>query len=186
MNNYQIQALQCCNKSETLYEDAQHAGYGLMTEVGELLDTYKRNKFYKTPLDNKNLIEEVGDILWYLSLGYHSINMEMPASPPGTGSMDPVPLDILLAKFAHHAANFFSIVHMYKNSWEDEQLDYDLTRIYAYLNVYVQQELVITIVEAGNINLEKLAKRYPDMVFSTEKALNRDVVNELSHIEEKE
>lgn len=182
MNNYQKQALQAKTETETLYEDAQHAGYGLMTEVGKMLDMYKRDKFYKIPLDNKNLIEEVGDILWYLSLGYHSINMEMPATPPSTGSMDlVVSLDTLLAKLAHHAANFFSIVMMYKNSWEEEQLDYDLARIYAYLNVYVQQELVITIVEAGNINLEKLAKRYPGMVFSTEKTLE----NELDHIKEK-
>jgi NTP pyrophosphatase (non-canonical NTP hydrolase) len=187
MNQYQIQALQTRAGTETPYEDAQHAGYGLMTEVGEMLDTYKRHQFYKKDLDTKNLIEEVGDVLWYVSVGYHSIGKEMPVNPPLIAEKNledlDLPLNKLLAKLAHHAANFFSITMMYPETWQEEQLDYDLDRIYSYLTCFTRQELGVDIEEAAKANLEKLAKRYPGKTFSVEKALNRDTEHELSHIE---
>lgn len=186
MNNYQLQALQTRVGTETPYEDAQHAGFGLMTEVGEILDTYKRHQFYKTLLDTKNLIEEVGDVLWYISVGYHSLGKEMPISPstiPGVVKREEEwGRNKLLAKLTHHVANFFSIIMLYPETWQEEQLDYDLDRIYIYLALYTKQELGVDIEEAAKANLEKLAKRYPEKTFSTERALNRDKENELSHI----
>lgn len=189
MNNYQIQALQTKPTSENLYEDAQHAGFGLMTEVGEMLDTYKRHQFYKKDLDTKNLIEETGDVLWYLSIGYHSIGKEMPETPPEPTTHPSVltivtdDVNRILAKLAHHAANFFSITMMYPETWKNEQLEYDLDRLYYYLDVYATIFLDIKLQEAADANIEKLAKRYPEKTFSVERALNRDTVNELSHIE---
>lgn len=48
--------------------DAQHGIIGLVTEIGELADTYKKCIFYNQDLDIENAKEELGDILWYLSL----------------------------------------------------------------------------------------------------------------------
>lgn len=45
-----------------------HGSQGLATESGELTDTIKRHIFYNAPLDKVNMIEEVGDALWYLAL----------------------------------------------------------------------------------------------------------------------
>ena len=45
-----------------------HALFGLMTEVGELVDGYKRAVFYNQPLDTTNVVEKAGDILWYLAI----------------------------------------------------------------------------------------------------------------------
>ena len=45
-----------------------HAGLGLGTEVGEFQDALKRHLFYGIPIDRTNLIEELGDILWYVAL----------------------------------------------------------------------------------------------------------------------
>lgn len=44
-----------------------HCIMGLGTEVGELTDAYKRHLFYGTKLDNVNVEEEMGDVLWYLA-----------------------------------------------------------------------------------------------------------------------
>ena len=46
----------------------EHAIMGLVTEAGELTDALKRYKFYKQKLDRVNLIEEAGDIMWYLAI----------------------------------------------------------------------------------------------------------------------
>jgi NTP pyrophosphatase (non-canonical NTP hydrolase) len=45
-----------------------HGILGLMTEVGELTDQLKKHIFYGAPLDEKNIFEELGDILWYVAL----------------------------------------------------------------------------------------------------------------------
>jgi len=44
-----------------------HHVLGLGTEAGEVQDAFKRHIFYGTPLDRVNIIEECGDVLWYLS-----------------------------------------------------------------------------------------------------------------------
>lgn len=46
----------------------EHAVMGLVTEAGELTDALKRHKFYRQKLDKVNLVEEVGDIMWYLAI----------------------------------------------------------------------------------------------------------------------
>lgn len=48
-------------------DNINHMLFGLMTEVGELVDTHKRALAYKTELDMLNIEEEMGDILWYLA-----------------------------------------------------------------------------------------------------------------------
>lgn len=45
-----------------------HAIFGMLTEVGELADAYKRHIFYGTSMDNVNVKEELGDILWYIAI----------------------------------------------------------------------------------------------------------------------
>jgi NTP pyrophosphatase (non-canonical NTP hydrolase) len=49
-------------------ERTEHAAYGLCTEAGELLDQLKKHIFYGKDLDEVNLMEELGDILWYVAL----------------------------------------------------------------------------------------------------------------------
>ncbi len=43
-----------------------HMVMGISTEANELLDVYKKNLAYKKPIDEVNIKEEIGDLLWYL------------------------------------------------------------------------------------------------------------------------
>ena len=45
-----------------------HAAIGMCTEVGELQDAIKKHLIYDRPLDRVNVVEELGDVLWYLVL----------------------------------------------------------------------------------------------------------------------
>lgn len=47
---------------------ALHAYMGLTTEVGELVDTFKKHIFYGKEIDHENLVEEMGDLFWYIAL----------------------------------------------------------------------------------------------------------------------
>lgn len=41
---------------------------GLAGESGEVIDLIKKHLFHGKPLDNNKLIEELGDVRWYLEL----------------------------------------------------------------------------------------------------------------------
>lgn len=58
--------------------DPIHACLGLSTEVGEIIDQYKKHIFYGAKLDPVNIYEEIGDIMWYLAIILRSqgINLE--------------------------------------------------------------------------------------------------------------
>lgn len=45
-----------------------HAVMGLTSESGELMTPIKAYRFYNKELDNENVIEELGDILWFVQL----------------------------------------------------------------------------------------------------------------------
>lgn len=49
-------------------EDAHllHMAVGVSGESGELLDAIKKQVFYRKPLDRENVIEELGDIEFYM------------------------------------------------------------------------------------------------------------------------
>jgi NTP pyrophosphatase (non-canonical NTP hydrolase) len=46
---------------------AVHMVMGMVTEVGELQDIYKKNLAYGKPIDEVNEKEEIGDLMWYIA-----------------------------------------------------------------------------------------------------------------------
>ena len=44
-----------------------HYTMGIATEAGELLDAYKKAIFYRKPIYRGHLVEELGDLLWYVA-----------------------------------------------------------------------------------------------------------------------
>lgn len=99
-----------------------HAGKGLCTEAGEFQDMLKKHIFYGKPLDFVNLMEEVGDILWYVALA---------------------------------------------------------------VDVLRKLKVVESFDEVLTLNIEKLAKRYPEK-FKEWDALNRNLEEERAILEKKE
>lgn len=66
-NEYQFKALRTA--SELSEADLIHNGVlGLSGESGEIADHYKKYKFQGHELDEKHLIEELGDLLWYVAI----------------------------------------------------------------------------------------------------------------------
>jgi NTP pyrophosphatase (non-canonical NTP hydrolase) len=45
-----------------------HAAMGLVTETAEFLDAFKKHIFYGKPLDKVHLLEEIGDMMWYVAI----------------------------------------------------------------------------------------------------------------------
>lgn len=55
-----------------------HAAIGLVTEAGEFADALKKHLFYSKPLDEVNLKEELGDILWYIAIAMDALGTDFP------------------------------------------------------------------------------------------------------------
>jgi|SRR5687768_1870085 len=47
--------------------DMMHAAVGISGEAGELLDAIKKHVIYNKPLDFMNVVEELGDLEFYLA-----------------------------------------------------------------------------------------------------------------------
>lgn len=62
---------------ESLSLRVVHAALGLQDEVGEIAKATKSHLFYGAPLDTVNLVEEVGDALWYLALLCDALKVPM-------------------------------------------------------------------------------------------------------------
>ena len=65
--------------SESVHPDVVHAAMGCVTEAGELMDVCKRAFFYgkgKAAVDQVNLVEEFGDLLWYVAIGLNALGVD--------------------------------------------------------------------------------------------------------------
>lgn len=89
-------------KPMTLQGNLLHAALGLSGEVGEFVDTVKREFVYGQALDVDNLQEELGDILWFVALACETLHVNM-------GDIAAANIDKLATRYPgtytdHHAA----------------------------------------------------------------------------------
>ena len=53
-----------------------HGSCGIATEAGELLDTMKKHIFYGKEIDTVNIVEEIGDLMWYSAIILDELGVE--------------------------------------------------------------------------------------------------------------
>lgn len=77
---YQAQALRTAKEMDD-GGNLMHAALGLADEVGEFCKAVKASFVYDKPFDTENAVEELGDILFYISLACHALKipMDLPA-----------------------------------------------------------------------------------------------------------
>jgi len=54
-----------------------HASKGMITEVGEFTDELKKYEIYGKNLDETNLIEELGDLMWYVAIACDAVGVSL-------------------------------------------------------------------------------------------------------------
>jgi NTP pyrophosphatase (non-canonical NTP hydrolase) len=53
-----------------------HGACGVATEGGELLDAMKKHIFYGKEIDTVNIVEEIGDLMWYSAVILDELGVE--------------------------------------------------------------------------------------------------------------
>ena len=77
LNEYAQWTGKTCANLGTSQLDDIHMLFGMATEVGELMDAYKKNLAYKASLDMVNVEEELGDICFYLASFCRMNNLDL-------------------------------------------------------------------------------------------------------------
>ncbi len=74
MNEYQKLAQRTANPELTAIEKLRNGCYGLCGEAGECIDLLKKHEFQGHELNETKLIDELGDVLWYIAQTAVSLN----------------------------------------------------------------------------------------------------------------
>lgn len=53
-----------------------HAAMGMVTESAEFMDALKKHFIYGKPIDEVNLIEELGDVCWYIAIACKALGTD--------------------------------------------------------------------------------------------------------------
>lgn len=147
-----------------------HPFIGLMYECAEVGDVFKKHIIYEQELDKVALKKELGDCFWYvaamLALSENGgLDIEEIESSSGTVVIDnPNELYITMPmSLCHHAAQ----LPLFYTTQKVVELNESLSNVVHILTVICSNH-GFSILDVLNTNLEKLAARYPDQIFTTE------------------
>lgn len=163
-------------------EKLLHGVIGILTETEEILDNYAEDKV----LDPVNVLEEIGDVTWYLAILGREFNLEFPSLVFKTKNENPEKVIIMIIK---ESLKLLDILK--KKIYYNREIDFDkfisitkviMMNISDYANCYD-----IDIQKSFEKNIDKLMGdkgRYKN-VFSSEMANNRNLENERQILERK-
>jgi NTP pyrophosphatase (non-canonical NTP hydrolase) len=75
-DGYQTLASRTASR-KSFQSDMLHAALGLSGEAGEFADAIKKHTVYNQDLDVNNVLEEIGDLLWYCAYACTVLNVSM-------------------------------------------------------------------------------------------------------------
>lgn len=75
-NEYQRLALRTASSSQR-YDHILNGVMGLNGEAGECIDIVKKHLFQGHPLDTDKLVDELGDVLWYVAITADGIGVPL-------------------------------------------------------------------------------------------------------------
>jgi NTP pyrophosphatase (non-canonical NTP hydrolase) len=151
-----------------------HAVVGILTETEELLDNHLIQQ------DKTNILEEIGDITWYLAIIGREYNMDFPTDLP-LSNEDPMKIVVSIIKQTCKLLDMLKKKLFYNKPINDELFKQITTLVMiltqSYMNYYS-----IDIKGSFDINISKLKSRYGSK-FSSDKAINRDLETERKILE---
>lgn len=180
LNVYQILAMRT---SPDDHDRIRNGCLGLIGESGEIVDIIKKHMFQSvagTPLPVDKLIEEMGDVMWYLAETATGISLclETAVGKPDDAYLpDPQYEGKQLDQIAVMLSGCASFCYMYLCDKSTICHDHAVFgRYYLYSAFSHLQQLCLmlgtTMDHVMENNIEKLKKRYPDG-FDPERSMNR-------------
>ncbi len=194
-----------CPDLGSVQNNIDHMAAGVITEFGELIDVYKKELAYKKEIDRPNVVEECGDVAWYL---YNAIRFLLPY--PGicekmleegesiveeSGAADTY-RELLEEAHANGESSLYVIMNAFQNIVSTNPDLFAYGDIGIASDFEIGHKLVVSIImweetmkfigihpqEAYAKNITKLRVRFPEK-FSEEEALIRNLIEERKTLE---
>jgi len=144
------------------WERIEHALLGVIGELGELVDAYKKHKIYGKTFDRVNFIEELGDMRFYMQMFY---NEGFIATLTVEWHSD---LDITLFKASEIIGNLSHCVMCGADHGIEDALG-RLNAVWVNLCYHANMDPP----EVIHVNMTKLSARYPNISYSDQHAIER-------------
>ena len=77
LKEYQYTVEKRAKPLATQAANLDHALYGMASETGEIADCIKKHVIYGKPLDEVNLREELGDLMFYVCLACNTMGWQL-------------------------------------------------------------------------------------------------------------
>lgn len=77
VNDYARMAMRTAGEYDSWYDKMKNAVYGLNGEAGECIDIMKKYEFQGHDFDREHMIEELGDVAWYLPLAADALGVTL-------------------------------------------------------------------------------------------------------------
>jgi len=185
MKDYVEKAMR--TKSEKYFEvnhDVEHGIIGICTEVSELAECLPKNGY---ELDIVNILEELGDICWYLAVSCNSYNW----SWVDLNHTKRFPKNVSDASFKSVVIDMFVIsgamldslkkAHFYNVPLKEDHIKTGMQNIYSCTK-FIAELCGSDIKKIQEANIKKLRTRYPEK-FTEEHAVKRNLNEERQGLE---
>lgn len=164
--------------SLTTYPKSIHALMGMNGEAGECIDILKKHYFQGHKLDEKHLLNELGDVCWYTMLLMVDLNIEPSVifdyidrliHPEDKYSL----AETCIGQVFNLNTNCGKAIDIcFDNSNNPGMSIYGVLRLIFYNIKVIANEFNKTLEDIFDINYRKIRRRYPNG-FSTEMSINR-------------
>jgi NTP pyrophosphatase (non-canonical NTP hydrolase) len=181
-------AIRTC-KELSLPGHINHMALGVMGEMGEIIDQIKKAYIYGKDLDQVNIVEEVGDVAWYVA-GFVA-KFDTQAYMGEVDSKHPANAETLAKAKARVTRSILGITHAFSDVMSEIQMAVDAgnmevakrgTEVLCAILYALAKLLDVDLEQAFDVNIAKLAKRYGDK-YSDYAAINRDLAGERAVLE---
>lgn len=182
LNEYQVLAMRTSPEG---HDRLKNGVLGLIGETGEIVDVVKKWKFQSgdnAPLPRESLINEMGDVMWYLSEA--ASGMGVPLNDALLLNGKPVFLDVkedieeIAVTMAQSACAVYSLIYPKPYFMLAQETMRDIFGLILWLCKMIDT----TVKEVADTNIAKLKARYPEG-FDPERSIHRP---EYKHMEQTE
>lgn len=184
---YQELAARTCPNLTGEHENERHMNLGVMTEIGEALDIFKKLLAYNKPMDVVNLGEELADISWYIVNKCRLFNVllteefEKVVEEVATLEKEQLFSEKGLSKEVKSEALLTAILTTYLTPVENF---FAAPIVQLAIFSHIASWYDLDYFQCLTNNIDKLKVRYPEK-FTEEAAQNRDLEAERTELEKK-
>jgi hypothetical protein len=162
--------------SDKKVERILHASLGLATEIEELLINYNGE------MDKINILEEMGDACWYVSIYYREYpNIKEPIEIEIENSLNPKDIIMDMLKSILRLQDIIKKKIFYNKTIDENAISTLVSEIDIDIRKYLKLN-DIRIEDVWERNINKLRARYGEK-FSSERAITRDLETEREILE---